>query len=76
MAQRGDGAGFAFESRYPVFVQREFGRQNFEGHAAAEARILRKVDNAHAAGTELGQDLILRDRLPNHVLNDVLVVGW
>jgi hypothetical protein len=52
MAQSGKYAGFALKARQALGVAREVCRKNFQGDFATEARVLRTIHFAHAAGTQ------------------------
>jgi hypothetical protein len=47
MIQRRKDARFALEARLAVGVGAEAVRQDFDGHVAAEARVVRAIDLAH-----------------------------
>ena len=41
-------------------------RQELDGDVPAQAQVFGTIDDAHAAGAELGRHAIVRDRLANH----------
>ena len=47
-------------------VSRQFIRQEFEGHEAAQFGVLGFVNHAHAATTEFLDNAVVRDGLVNH----------
>ena len=53
------GSGLATEALDMARAQREPGRENLERHATAQRRLLREVDDAHAAAAEFVLDPIL-----------------
>ena len=57
MRQGGGGPGFPFEPRQEL-QRRERCRQDFERDLAAEPRVVRAIDPAHAPGTKGRQDLV------------------
>ena len=58
MIERGDRPRLLLESLQPVTVGREAGRQDFDCHVAAEARVEGPVHLAHAPGAQRGLDLV------------------
>ncbi len=52
MIERRQHTRFALESRQPLGVRRERVRQDLDRHIAPEARVVRAVHLAHAAGTQ------------------------
>ena len=65
MVERGEHLRFALETREPVGVVRRTSRQDFDRDIASELRVARAIDLAHAAGAEMGDDLVVRDPLTN-----------
>ena len=65
MVERGRGAGFAPEPFERLGRRRVAGRQHLDGHLPAELGVLRPVDDAHAACTELVSDAIVPEGLAN-----------
>ena len=63
MIQRGRCPRFALKAFQQLRVLRHFGRQEFQRHAASEPRILRFVDDAHPATTQLARDFVMRNAL-------------
>jgi hypothetical protein len=59
MIQRGRRLGFASKPFERLAVLREIFRKELEGNEAAEASVLRLVDHAHAAATELFDDPVM-----------------
>ena len=62
VGQRREHARLALEAREPLGVAREARGQQLERDVAAELRVLGAEDLAHAAGAELGRDLVVGDR--------------
>ncbi len=58
----------ALEAGQPLGVGGEPGGQHLDGHLAAELRVLGPPHLTHAALAELVQDLVVRNRLADHVL--------
>ena len=58
MVQRRDAACFLLEARAPLLVVGQRGGQHLHGYVAAEARVARAVDLAHAAGAERRRHLV------------------
>src|SRR5574341_298557 len=56
--QRRKYTRFALEARLAVGVGAEAVRQDFDGHVAAEARVVRPIDLAHPARADGGGDLV------------------
>src|SRR6059036_147593 len=65
MAEPGGCAGFSDESRSGRFALDALIRQEFEGYVAVKLRVMSPVDNAHASGAELLEDVVVSDRLPD-----------
>lgn len=61
MVECAGGAGFELEALPPPGVRGDLGRQDFQRHRSAEARIARPVNLAHPAGAEKGEDFIMGD---------------
>jgi len=66
MVQGGSSAGFAAETFQCLWVLRQFVWQEFQGDEAAKVGVLGLVHHAHTAATELLDDAVVRDGLPNH----------
>ncbi len=66
MIQRSKDLGLSLESREPFFIPRELVRKHFDGHVAAELRIPSAIHVAHAAASELVEDLEVGESLPDH----------
>ena len=66
MVEGGSGPRFALETLQRLRVAGDLRRQELEGHKAAQARVLRLVDDAHAAAAQLLQYLIMRNRSSDH----------
>ena len=64
--RRGD-ARLAREPGERLRIVRQMRRQQLERHLPAEPAILGAIDHAHAAPAELLDDLVVRERLANHV---------
>jgi hypothetical protein len=58
MAQRGDGARFALESRATVGTLGQIPREQLDGDRAIEASLASFVDLAHTAHADERQDLV------------------
>ena len=58
MVQRGDRAGLLLEATEAIGVGGERRGQDLDGDVAAEARVPRAIDLAHAAGTNCADDLV------------------
>jgi hypothetical protein len=58
MVERRGGARFLLEALQPVGIGRHGGRQHLDGDVAAKPAVPRPVDDAHAAGADLGDDLV------------------
>jgi hypothetical protein len=56
--QRREQTRLALEAREPGSILRERPRQGLDRHLAAELRIRRAIDLAHAARADLGSDLV------------------
>jgi len=67
MIERGNGAGFALETRAPIFARGHLGRENFEGDLATELRVLGQINVAHTAGADLLEDLVVGERGSDHI---------
>src|SRR5262249_13898331 len=61
MRERGDGARLALEARHRVGVAGGIGRQYFDGHVAAEARVAAAVNLPHPALADQRHDLVRTD---------------
>ena len=66
MIQRRGGAGFAAESLDGLGVLGNVVGKKFEGHVAAEARVLGFVDHAHATAAQFFQDAVMGNGAANH----------
>jgi len=58
MRQRGDGLGFALESRAPRVVSRHAVGKNLDRDVAIQARVTGAIHLAHAAGANQREDLV------------------
>ena len=65
MVQRRGGARLALEALERRSVLGELGGQELQRDAAAEARVLRLVDDAHPAASEAAHDGVMGDALPD-----------
>jgi len=52
VAQAGDGARFALETRQELFFFHKVGAQDFDGYVAIELRMVGPVDLGHAAAPQ------------------------
>jgi hypothetical protein len=66
MIQASQGQRFFAEAFVRDFVGESSRRQNFDRHVAVELFIVRAIDYAHPAGTDLFHDLVMRQPLSNH----------
>ena len=66
MIQLGDRRGLAQEPLLRRFVLRVVGLQRLDRDRARQLRVERLVHDAHASATDLLDDLVAPDRLPNH----------
>ena len=64
VVERGNGARFALEAGEPSGSRANGGGQHFDRDVAAQPRVARAVDLAHAAGAERSQDLYGPRRVP------------
>ena len=62
----GGGARFVEEAGATLMVVGFVRRQDLEGDAAIEAQVDRLVHHAHAAGAQLGEDLVVHQRATDH----------
>ena len=67
VVESGEGAGLAPEAGNALGILRELRRQDFHRHVAAELRVARTVDLAHAALAELRKDFVMREGLADQV---------
>ncbi len=67
MAEPGGSLCFSAETLAGLFVFEQMRRQELESHRAFELGVLGLVDNPHAAPAEFGGDLVVGDRLADHV---------
>jgi len=58
-----DRAGFVEESRDDVRIARQHRVQQLDRHLAADDRVLRQIDDTHAALAQLARDAVVADRL-------------
>jgi hypothetical protein len=65
MFKCGDGLGLVSESP-PGFLVTDGGRKELEGDTTVELEVLGLVDHPHTPLTELGEDPIMRNDLPDH----------
>src|SRR5882724_10884648 len=65
MVESGSGLGFPLETGQGLRVPGEIIGEEFQGDKSVEARVLGFVDNAHAAATELFDDAVVGDGLPD-----------
>jgi hypothetical protein len=65
MVQGAGGAGLALEALQGGGVAGQVGGQELEGHAAVQPNVLGLIHHAHATGTELAEDAVVRDGLPD-----------
>ena len=75
VVERGEQLRLALEAREPVGVGGERGGQQLQSHLAAEPRVRRAVDLAHAAGADRPDDLVRPEALSRrdgHVCASVL----
>ena len=62
MIQRACGLSFLLKAIQPIGILGKRCRQNFDRHVAAELRIARAIDFAHATFADLGDNCVLSDR--------------
>ena len=63
--QRGSGASFAAKALDGLRVLGNIVGQKFQGHAAAQARVLGLVNDAHATAAQFFQHGVVRNGLPD-----------
>jgi hypothetical protein len=66
MVQGGSSLCLTVEAAQSLGVWREPVRKELQGNKAVQLGVLRFIDDAHAAATELLDDAIVRNRLANH----------
>ena len=59
--QSGHGPRLALESRDSLTIGCNIGRQNLDGHFAAELLVASAIDLAHAARAKRGEDLVMAE---------------
>jgi hypothetical protein len=64
MVERGGGAGLTFESFERLWVVCNIFWQELQGDETPESRVFGLVDHTHPATTELFDDAVMRDGLP------------
>src|SRR5262249_7731060 len=64
MVQRGDGPGLLFEPSQPIGIARVVGGEDLQRDVAAETRVPRAIDLAHAPGPHGRHDLVWPDPVP------------
>ena len=60
------GAGLALEPFDRTRIPRQFLGEEFQRDGTSQPRVFGQVDDAHAALTQLFQDVIVRDGLADH----------
>jgi hypothetical protein len=65
VAEAGDGPRLLLEPRPEVGIDGQFGADEFEGHVAVEARLVRLVHLGHAAFAQFLYQLVLSNGLPS-----------
>ena len=65
--ESGEGLRLALEALEPLLVRGELGGQDLQSHLTLERRVLCSVHLSHPARTEFLQDLVVAQRLANHV---------
>ena len=73
MVSRGGGLRFADEALLDVIVVTPLGRQELQRDLAAKLRISCFVDDAHAAASELGSNLVMGDSFADQWVSGRLV---
>jgi hypothetical protein len=58
MVERSNGARLLLEALQPIRIGRHGRRQHLDGDIAPKASVPRPVDDAHSAGTDLGDDVV------------------
>ncbi len=66
MVERRGGAGLALEPFQSGSIRAEFRGKKLQGHVPAEGFVLRLVNHAHPAATQLADDTVVRDGLSDH----------
>ena len=70
--------GFVFKTTQPAFIASELRRKHFDRNLASETNILGQVDLAHSAGSEHGNNFVMRqqragsDAFVTFVVHDLL----
>ena len=76
MLERRHEPGFALEALHEVRGLRDLRRQHFDGHAPLESRIERRVDDSHAAASDLAFHLeVAAEEGPNSLEEGVIRRG-
>ena len=66
MIERSQHLGFPLETAYALLVLRKDRGQDLERHLTVQPGVGGPIHFAHASGTELVGDLVMRDQLSNH----------
>jgi hypothetical protein len=66
MTEGGGRLGFALEAAQGGGVGSHVVGKELQGNVAVKLEVLGLVDHAHAAATDLTQDLVMRDRRAQH----------
>src|SRR3990172_7500462 len=67
VVESGDGLRLALEAG-PALERRHLRRKDFQSHFAVELRVLREIDLAHAALSELLDDPVVRELSADHLV--------
>ena len=66
MVQRGGGASFPLQAVKRLLIFFQFLGKEFQRDVTAEFQVFGFIDHPHAARTQLTDNLVVRNRLPNH----------
>ena len=66
MVEASGGLGLAQKPRPLILVLEGLTREELQGYGAFELRVLGLVNDTHAAPAELGEDLVMADRVADH----------
>jgi hypothetical protein len=67
VVEGGDGASFTLEAGEAIWIARHLGGKHLESHVTAELGVGGAIHFSHPAGTDSGDDLIMRERASEQI---------